>query len=91
MEHHGLIGTTTAATLLDTRKQDGLEPRGWRAQVTLDDPHPLPAGPACLNDRHDVFALPRPTPDHTHPTAGPRHAHSAHMDTTAHGGLAAVV
>jgi hypothetical protein len=38
----------------------GLQPAGWRAQVTLNEAHRLSSRPACLDDG-DVFALPADT------------------------------
>lgn len=58
LEHDGLIGDPPARGHAD-RQPDGLQPAGWRAQVTIGDPDPLPAGPDCLNADRDVFALPR--------------------------------
>jgi hypothetical protein len=59
LEHAGLIGD-----LVDDRlaghEADGLAVAGWRAQVMVNEPNPLPAGPDCL-ERGDVFALPAAT------------------------------
>src|SRR5690242_11666359 len=38
----------------------GLAIGDWRAQVTFDDPNPLPSGTDCVND-HDVLAPPAGT------------------------------
>jgi hypothetical protein len=56
LEHAGLIGD-----LVDDRlaghESDGLAVAGWRAQVTVNEPSPRPAGPDCLHTG-DVFGLP---------------------------------
>jgi hypothetical protein len=56
IEHAGLIGD-----LVDDRlaghESDGLAVAGWRAQITVNEPSPLPVGPDCLRAA-DLFALP---------------------------------
>lgn len=56
LEQAGLLGSS-ADNALAEYEDDGMALGGWRAQVTFDDPHPLPSGPNCFDDR-DVFALP---------------------------------
>jgi hypothetical protein len=56
LERDGLLGDGVDGTL-GARANDGLQVGGWRAQVTVDEPSPLPAGPDCVA-RGDVFALP---------------------------------
>jgi hypothetical protein len=55
----GLLEHATDPALA-ARASDGLQPGGWRAQVTLDEAHRLPRGTACT-DNGDVFALPADT------------------------------
>jgi hypothetical protein len=59
LEHDGLLGHT-ADRALAAHSGHGLEPGGWRAQVTVDEPHHLPPGPDCFT-HGDVFALPTDT------------------------------
>jgi hypothetical protein len=59
LESHGLLGPAAGRALAGSAG-DGLEPGGWRAQVTLNEAYRLPPGWACFEDR-DVFALPAPT------------------------------
>jgi len=56
LEQAGFLGSGTDSALAAC-EDDGLALGGWRAQVTLNDPRPLPAGPDCFVN-HDVFALP---------------------------------
>lgn len=56
LEKDGLVGDAAEATLA-LHAGDGLKPGGWRAQVTVNELRPLPAGPDCLQ-YGDVFALP---------------------------------
>jgi hypothetical protein len=56
LESDGLLGDA-ADRALAARTGDGLQPGGWRAQVTLNEANPLPPGSDCI-DRGDVFALP---------------------------------
>jgi hypothetical protein len=56
LEQAGLLGSA-ADTSLAGYESEGLALGGWRAQVTFDDPRPLPSGPDCFRD-DDVFALP---------------------------------
>jgi hypothetical protein len=56
LEQAGLLGSATD-TALAAYEDEGLGLGGWRAQVTVDDPHPLRPGPDCLR-QDDVFALP---------------------------------
>lgn len=56
LEHAGLIGDA-ADNRLAGLAADGLAVAGWRAQVTINEPDPLPAGPDCLRTA-DVFAIP---------------------------------
>lgn len=55
LEAAGLIGSPADAALA-AYEFDGLTLGGQRAQVTFDDPWPLPVGPDCVE--RDVFALP---------------------------------
>jgi hypothetical protein len=57
LEQAGMIGADLDARLASA-ESDGLALGGQRAQVTLDDPWPLPVGPDCVE--RDVFALPAP-------------------------------
>lgn len=59
LEQAGLLGNAMDTTLT-AYETEGLALGGWRAQVTFDDPRPLPPGPDCFNDR-DVYALPDDT------------------------------
>jgi hypothetical protein len=56
LESDGLLGPA-ADRALAARAAHGLEPGGWRGQVTLDEPSRLPAGWQCA-EVGDVFALP---------------------------------
>lgn len=56
LEHAGLIGGS-ADDRLAGRASDGLAVAGWRAQVTVNEPNPLPARPDCLRTG-DVLACP---------------------------------
>jgi hypothetical protein len=56
LERDGVIGSASDAKLAE-RAEHGLEPGGWRAQVTTNEKLRLPAGPDCFH-RGDVFALP---------------------------------
>lgn len=58
LESQGLLGP--ADRTLPGSAGDGLQPGGWRAQVTLNEAYRLPSGWACFEDR-DVFALPAHT------------------------------
>ena len=55
LEAAGLTGSAADATLAGY-ESDGLALGGQRAQVSFDDPWPLPVGPDCIE--RDVFALP---------------------------------
>jgi hypothetical protein len=59
LEHDGLLGHT-ADRALAAHSAHGLQPGGWRAQVTIDEPHHLSPGPDCFT-HGDVFALPAGT------------------------------
>ncbi len=59
LESEGLLGPAADRTLADGAR-DGLQPAGWRAQVTLNEAYRLPPGSACFEDS-DVFALPART------------------------------
>jgi len=59
LESQGLLGPAAGRTLAGSAG-DGLQPGGWRAQVTLNEAYRLPSGWACFEDR-DVFALPAHT------------------------------
>jgi hypothetical protein len=59
LEAAGLLGNA-ADSALAAHASDGLQPGGWRGQVTLDEPLCLPPGPACTSN-DDVFALPADT------------------------------
>jgi hypothetical protein len=59
LESEGLLGHA-ADRALAARAGDGLQPGGWRAQVSLNEAHHLPPGSDCT-DRGDVFALPAAT------------------------------
>jgi len=59
LESDGLLGHP-ADRALAVHVGHGLEPGGWRAQVTFNESHRLPAGPCCAEDG-DVFALPADT------------------------------
>jgi hypothetical protein len=56
LESEGLIGHA-ADRALAACAGDGLQPGGWRAQVSLNEAHRLPSGPDC-SGQGDVFALP---------------------------------
>jgi hypothetical protein len=56
LEREGLLGQA-AGVALAAQADHGLEPSGWRFQVTVNEPYHLPAEPDCF-DRGDVFALP---------------------------------
>lgn len=56
LEHAGVLGSA-ADSALAAYEPEGLTLGGQRAQVTFNDPDPLPSGPDCFGD-HDVFALP---------------------------------
>jgi hypothetical protein len=63
LEHAGLLGSA-ADDRLAGHASNGLATGGWRAQVVLDEPHPL--APEQLGDclrSDDIFALP-PGDDH---------------------------
>jgi hypothetical protein len=55
LEQAGLVGSAADAALA-AYESHGLQLGGWRSQVTVDDPWPLPAGRDCVE--RDVFALP---------------------------------
>jgi hypothetical protein len=64
LESEGLIGHA-ADRALAACAGDGLQPGGWRAQVSLNEAHRLPSGPDCslpsgpdCSGQGDVFALP---------------------------------
>ena len=59
LEQDGLFGAAIDAALA-RRADQGLQVGGWRAQVTVNEPRPLLAGPDCLISG-DVFALPAGT------------------------------
>jgi hypothetical protein len=59
LESEGLLGHA-ADRALAARAGDGLQPGGWRAQVTLNEALRLPPGSDCT-DHGDVFALPAGT------------------------------
>jgi hypothetical protein len=59
LESQGLLGPAADQSLAGSAG-DGLQPGGWRAQVTLNEAYRLPSGWACFEDR-DVFALPART------------------------------
>lgn len=59
LESTGLLGPAADRTLADGARH-GLQPGGWRAQVTLNEAHRLPSRSACVDDG-DVFALPADT------------------------------
>ena len=59
LEHGGLLGHT-ADRALAAHSGHGLQLGGWRAQVTIDEPHHLPPGFDCFT-HGDVFALPADT------------------------------
>jgi hypothetical protein len=61
LERAGLIGNL-ADDRLAGHESDGLAVAGWRAQVTVNEPNPLPAGADCLCTE-DVFALPATSAD----------------------------
>jgi hypothetical protein len=56
LESEGLIGHA-ADRALAACASDGLQPGGWRAQVSLNEAHRLPSGPDC-SGQSGVFALP---------------------------------
>jgi hypothetical protein len=56
LERDGLLGRAADA-VLDAHASHGLQPGGWRAQVTTGEALRLGNGPDCL-DRGDIFALP---------------------------------
>jgi hypothetical protein len=58
LESEGLLGPP--AEPWPAAARDGLQPGGWRAQVTLNEAHRLSPGPVCF-DHGDVFALPAET------------------------------
>jgi hypothetical protein len=55
LESDGLLGRA-ADRVLAARSGHGLEPGGWRGQVTLNESSRLPAGARCAEDG-DVSAL----------------------------------
>jgi hypothetical protein len=63
-EEHVTCAADAVFALLDrdgiTSEQDaiGLAGRGYREQLTFDDPHPLPHPPSCFEGDADFFALP---------------------------------
>ena len=57
LERAGMIGAELDQRLA-LAEPDGLALGGHRAQVTFDEPWPLPAGPDCVE--RDVFSLPAP-------------------------------
>jgi hypothetical protein len=59
LESQGLLGPAADRALADSAS-DGLQPGGWREQVTLNEAYRLPSGWACFEDG-DVFALPADT------------------------------
>jgi hypothetical protein len=59
LEQDGLLGHAVESALA-AHSGHGLEPGGWRAQVTIDESRHLPAGPDCFT-HGDVFALPAGT------------------------------
>jgi hypothetical protein len=56
LESEGLLGQA-ADRFLTACASDGLQPGGWRAQVSLNEAQRLPPGSDCT-DHGDVFALP---------------------------------
>lgn len=56
-ERDGLLGQPAEAAVA-SHADDGLEPGGWRAQVTANESRRLPPGPDCF-DPGDIFALPQ--------------------------------
>ncbi len=56
-ERDGLLGPAAEAAIASHAEQ-GLEPGGWRAQVTANESRRLPPGPDCF-DQGDIFALPQ--------------------------------
>jgi hypothetical protein len=58
LEHAGLLGDAADSRLAD-HAADGLAVGGWRAQVVINERHPLSPGPRsnCFLDG-DVYALP---------------------------------
>jgi hypothetical protein len=56
LESNGLLGHACDRALA-ARAEDGLQPGGWRAQVTINEANRLPPGSDCT-DHGDVFALP---------------------------------
>jgi len=59
LEHDGFLGHA-ADRALAVYSGHGLQPGGWRAQVTVDETRHLPPGPDCFT-HGDVFALPADT------------------------------
>jgi hypothetical protein len=59
LESGGLLGLA-ADRALAVHAVHGLEPGGYRAQVTFNESRCLPAGPGCFEEG-DVFALPADT------------------------------
>jgi hypothetical protein len=59
LERDGVLGPT-ADRAIAAHSGHGLQPGGWRAEVTIDEPHYLPPRPDCFN-HGDVFALPTGT------------------------------
>jgi hypothetical protein len=56
LERDGLLGHAADAAIA-SHSDDGLDPGGWRAQVTVNEARRLPPGPDCF-ERGDVFAQP---------------------------------
>jgi hypothetical protein len=59
LESDGLLGGAVSRAIAG-HAADGLQPDGWRAQVTLNEAYQLTPSPACF-DHGDVFALPADT------------------------------
>ena len=59
LEREGLLGDAVDAQLA-SHAVNGLDLRGWRAQVTVNETRQLPPGPDCF-EQGDVFALPANT------------------------------
>lgn len=62
VESAGMLGDAADAGLA-AHEADGLRAGGFRAQVVIDEPGPLPAGWDCLRTG-DVFALPPSAIEH---------------------------
>ena len=56
LESEGLLGDAIDRAL-GSLASEGLQLGGWREQVTINEAHRLPPGPACT-ESGDVFALP---------------------------------